>query len=158
VTLPERWFRDSPDSSALAQPLVLARVSVRPDELSERIAFYERVLGVACDSRTPIPGSPLELATVGNVLLLGSPNPPGEVARATAFTLLVASVDAHLGSLEGTGAEVTEPVATEPMGSRTRVRYPDGTLVEVIDRRPLPEEQAGRTAPAGPGAPAAPGQ
>jgi predicted enzyme related to lactoylglutathione lyase len=147
VALPEGWSRDEPDSSGLARPVVLARVSVRPEDLDDRVAFYESVLGVACDSRTPVPGTPLVLATVGNVLLIASPHPPGDAARATAFTLLVASVGDHLDSLAGTGAEVTEPMVTEPMGSRARVRYADGTLVEVIDRRPLPGER-----PAGPGA------
>jgi hypothetical protein len=62
------------------------------------------------------------------------------VARATAFTLLVASVADYLAGLEGTGATATEPISTSPAGSRSRVRFPDGTLAEVIDDRPLPEE------------------
>jgi predicted enzyme related to lactoylglutathione lyase len=140
MALPERWFRARPDSSSLAAPRLLARLNVHPDELDERIAFYERALGVACDSRTPIAEAGLELATVGNLLLIGNPNPPGEVARATAYTLLVASVADYLAGLEGTGAEATEPISTSPSGSRSRVRFPDGTLAEVIDDRPLPGE------------------
>jgi hypothetical protein len=140
MALPDRWFRARPDSSSLAAPRLLARLTVHPDQLDERIALYERALGVACDSRTPIPEAGLELATVGNVLLIGNPDPPGEVARATAFTLLVASVADYLDGLDGTGAEATEPISTSPAGSRSRVRFPDGTLAEVIDNRPLPEE------------------
>jgi catechol 2,3-dioxygenase-like lactoylglutathione lyase family enzyme len=140
VPLPDGWFRAQPDSSSLPSPRLLARRFVHPDDLDDQIAFYERVLGARCDSRTPIPEAGLELATVGNMLLIGNPKPPGEVARATAFTLLVASVVDYVAGLEGTATEVTEPISTEPPGSRTRVRYPDGTLVEVIDNRPLPEE------------------
>jgi catechol 2,3-dioxygenase-like lactoylglutathione lyase family enzyme len=140
VPLPDGWFRERPDSSTLPAPRLLARRFVRPDDLDDQIAFYERALGVRCDSRTPIPEAGLELATVGNLLLIGNPNPPGDIARATAFTLLVASVADHVAGLEGTGTELTEPISTEPSGSRTRVRYPDGVLVEVIDRRPLPDE------------------
>jgi predicted enzyme related to lactoylglutathione lyase len=140
VPLPDGWFRAQPDSSTLAAPRLLARIAVHPDELDERIAFYEQALGVRCDSRTPIPEAGLELATVGNLLLIGNPRPPGEVARATAFTLLVASVADYVASLEGTGTEVTEPVSTAPSGSRSRVRFPDGTLAEIIDARPLPDE------------------
>lgn len=142
VPLPDRWFRDQPDSSSLAAPRLLARHFVHPDDLDDRIAHYERVLGVACDSRTPIPEAGIELATVGNLLLIGNPNTPGDVARATAFTLLVASVADFVEGLGGTGAELTEPVSTAPSGSRTRVRFPDGTLAEIIDNRPLPEELA----------------
>jgi hypothetical protein len=138
--MPDGWFRSSPDSSSLAAPRLLARVSVHPDELDERIVFYERALGVACDTRTPLPEAGLVLARVGNLLLIGSPRPPGEAAARTAYTLVVASVSAYLDGLDGTGVEVTEPVVTEPLGSRTRVRFPDGTLVEVIDDRPLPDE------------------
>lgn len=140
MALPDRWFRAQPDSSSLATPRLLARLNVHPDVLDERIAFYERALGVACDSRTPIPEAGLELATVGNLLLIGNPNPPSEVAQATAFTLLVASVSDYLADLESTGAEATEPISTSPAGHRSRVRLPDGTLAEIIDNRPLPEE------------------
>jgi hypothetical protein len=62
------------------------------------------------------------------------------VARATAFTLLVASVVDYVAGLEGRDTELTEPISTEPSGNRTRVRFPDGTLVEVVDSRPLPDE------------------
>jgi hypothetical protein len=96
---------------------------------------------VACDARMPMPDAGLELATVGNVLLIGNPAPPGEAARATAFTLLVASVPDHVAALERAGAVVTEPVAAGPAGRRARVRLADGTLVELIDHRPLPEER-----------------
>ena len=72
--------------------------------------------------------------------MIGNPNPPGKVARTTAVTLLVASAVDYVAGLEGTQTELTEPISTEPSGSRTRVRYPDSTLVEVIDSRPLPDE------------------
>jgi hypothetical protein len=140
VPLPDRWFRAQPDSSSLPAPRLLARHFVHPNDLDDQIAFYERALGVPCDSRTPIPEAGLELATVGNLLLIGNPNQPGEVARATAYTLLVTSVADYVAGLDGTGTEVSEPISTAPSGSRTRVRYPDGTLVEVIDNRPLPDE------------------
>jgi hypothetical protein len=140
MALPDRWFRAQPDPSSLAAPRLLARLNVDPDELDERSTFYERALGVACDSRMPIPEAGLELATVGNLLLIGNPNPPGEVPRATAFTLLVASVADYLGGLQGTGAAAIEPISTSSAGNCSRVRFPDGTLAEVIDNRPLPEE------------------
>jgi predicted enzyme related to lactoylglutathione lyase len=148
VSLPERWFRREPDSSGLVAPRLLARVALHPDELDQRIAFYEGVLGVPCDARMPLPEAGLELATVGNLLLIGNPNPVGETARATAYTLLVASVPDYLTGLQGSGTDVTEPVTTSVAGRRARVRFPDGTLVEVIDHRPRPEEL-------GPGAPTA---
>jgi hypothetical protein len=140
MSLPDGWFRERPDSSTLPAPRLLARRFVHPDDLDDEIAFYSRALGARCDSRTPIPEAGLELATVGNLLLIGNPKPPGEVAGATAFTLLVASVVDYVAGLEGTDTELTEPISTEPSGSRTRVRYPDGTLAEVIDSRPLPDE------------------
>ena len=141
MPVPERWFRSEPDSSSQAAPRLLARVTVHPDELDDAIALYESVLGAACDARMPMPDAGLELAIVGNVLLIGNPGTPGEAARATAFTLLVASVPDHVAALERAGAAITEPVATGPAGRRARVRLPDATLVEVIDHRPLPEER-----------------
>jgi hypothetical protein len=46
----------------------------------------------------------------------------------------------QVAALERAGAVVTEPVAASPAGRRARVRLVDGTVVEVIDHRPLPEE------------------
>lgn len=141
MPVPARWFRSEPDSSSQPAPRLLARVTVHPDELDDAIALYESVLGVACDARMPMPDAGLELAIVGNVLLIGNPGTPGEAARATAFTLLVASVPDHVAALERAAAVVTEPAATGPAGRRARVRLADGTLVELIDHRPLPEER-----------------
>ena len=140
MLLPDGRFRQRPDSSTLPAPRLLARRFVRPDDLDDQIASHERAPGARCDSRTGIPDTGLELAAVANLLLIGSPSPPSEVARTTAFTLLVASVVDYVAGLEAAGTELTEPISTEPSGSRTRVRYPDGTLVEVIDSRPLPDE------------------
>ena len=140
MSLPEGWFRAEPDSSTIQAPRLLARHFVHPDDLDRQIAFYERAFGVRCDARTPIPEARLELATVGNLLLIGNPRQAGETALATAYTLLVASVAEYVVHLDGTGTELTEPVSTGRTGSRARVRYPDGTLVELLDYRPLPEE------------------
>jgi hypothetical protein len=112
------------DSSMLAALRLLARRVVHPDDLDDQIAFYERALGARCDSRTGIPDARLELVTVANLLLIGNPPPPDKVARTTAFTLLVASAVDYVAGLEGTQTELTEPISTEPSGSRTRVRYP----------------------------------
>jgi hypothetical protein len=138
------------DSSSLAAPRLLARLNVDPDELDDRIAFCQRALGVAWDSRMPIPEAGLELATVGNLLLIGNPNPPGEVPRATAFTLLVASVADYLGGLEGTGAAAMEPISTSPAGNRSRVRSPTERWrrSSTTDRSPRrPDRTSGRGRP-----------
>ena len=116
-------------------------MTVHPDDLDDRIALYESVLGVSCDARMPMPEAGLELATVGNVLLIGNPGTPGEAARTTAFTLLVASVPDHVAALERAGAVVPEPVATTPAGPAGAGAAARRHAVELIDHRPLPEER-----------------
>ncbi len=138
----DRWFRTRPDSSSLDRPRLLARLLIELADLDDRIAFYERLLGVPADLRMPIPDfGGLELAAVGNLLLIASERPFTPVQRRTAYSLIVPSLAGQLGLLERTGTEVLEPVEAIKPGSRARVRYPDGSLAELVEHRPQPGER-----------------
>ncbi|MGI5338487.1 VOC family protein [Streptomyces sp. CA-181903] len=138
----DRWFRTRPDSSSLDRPRLLARLLIDLADLDDRIAFYERLLGVPADLRMPIPDfGGLELAAVGNLLLIASERPFTPVQRRTAYSLIVPSLTGQLRLLERTGTEVLEPVEAIKPGSRARVRYPDGSLAELVEHRPQPGER-----------------
>ncbi|MGX4734372.1 VOC family protein [Kitasatospora griseola] len=140
---PERWFRARPDSSALPRPRLLARSLIDVRDLDDHLAFYERLLGVPADLRMPIPDfGGLELAAVGNLLLIASERPFTAVQRQTAYSLIVPSLDRQLALLDGTGTTVLEPPEPILPGARARVRYPDGTVAELVEHRPWKGEEA----------------
>ncbi|WP_252396571.1 VOC family protein [Streptantibioticus parmotrematis] len=141
AVLPERWFRTLPDSSGLERSRVLARSLIPLAELDRHIAFHEDLLGVPASLRMPIPDfGGLELAAVGDLLLIASERPFTPVQRRTAYSLIVPSLTDELTRLEDTGTTVLEPVESILPGARARVRYPDGTLAELVEHRPQPGE------------------
>ncbi|WP_157815384.1 VOC family protein [Kitasatospora sp. CB02891] len=140
---PERWFRTRPDSSALPRPRLLARSLIDVRDLDDHLAFYERLLGVPADLRMPIPDfGGLELAAVGNLLLIASERPFTAVQRQTAYSLIVPSLDRQLALLDGTGTTLLEPPEPILPGARARVRYPDGMVAELVEHRPWKGEEA----------------
>jgi hypothetical protein len=149
MTPPERWFRTRPDSSVLPRPRLLARSLLDVRHLDERIAYYERLLGTAADLRMPIPDfGGLELAAVGDLLLIAGERPFTPMQRRTAFSLVVPSLAGQLARLAPAGVTVLEPSETILPGARARIRYPDGAIAELVEHRPLPGELAAEPRPA----------
>lgn len=137
-----RWFRLIPDSSALPRPRLLARSLIDLADLDERIDFYQRLLGVPADLRMPIPDfGGLELAAVGGLLIIASERPFTPIQRRTAYSLIVPSLRDELERLAPLGGSVLEPPENILPGSRARVRYPDGSVAELVEHRPRPGER-----------------
>lgn len=143
ATLSQRWFRTCPDSSVLPRPRLLARSLIHVSELDDSIGFYERLLGTPADLRMPIPDfGGLELAAVGNLLLIASERPFTPIQRRTSFSLVVPSLTDELAKLDRAGGDVLEPAEDIVPGSRARVSYPDGAVAELVEHRPRPGERA----------------
>jgi hypothetical protein len=137
----DRWFRTRPDSLDLDRPRLLARQLIDLADLDDRIDHYQRLLGIAADLRMPIPDfGGLELAAVGNVLLIASERPFTAMQRRTAYSLIVPSLEGQLRRLERLGGTVLEPPETIVPGARARVRYADGVIAELVEHRPRPGE------------------
>lgn len=110
AALPDRWFRTMPDSALLAGPRLLARSLIDVAVLDDRIRSYERLTATPADLRMPIPDfGGLELAAVGNMLLIASARPFTAIQRQTAYSVIVPSLDGALGRLNQVGATVLEP-------------------------------------------------
>lgn len=145
---PERWFRTCPDSSVLTRPRLLARSLIDVADLDEQIHYYERLLGTPADLRMPIPDfGGLELAAVGNLLLIASARSFTPIQRRTSYSLIVPSLRAQLALLSDTGTSVLEPTEAILPGARARVRYPGGTLAELVEHRPWQGERPCTAAP-----------
>ncbi|MFF2774202.1 VOC family protein [Streptomyces sp. NPDC058052] len=142
AALPDRWFRTTPDSAVLPRPRLLARSLVDVTVLDDRIRAYERLTGTPADLRMPIPDfGGLELAAVGNMLLIASARPFTPIQRRTAYSVIVPSLDGALRRLDQVGGTVLEPPETILPGSRARVRFPDGAIAELVEHRPNPGER-----------------
>jgi len=137
---PVELWRLRADSSDRAQPLVMVRVLIAPEQLEPTIALYERVLGTPCDLRFAYPEMDLYLASVGNVLLIAGPEEALAPFAQTAMTLLVASLDAEIARFEELGIELLEPPKEVPTGRNLLARHPDGSIVEYVEHRPQPGE------------------
>jgi len=142
-----RWFRKTPDSSTLDRPRLLARSLLPLPQLDDQIAYYEALLGVSADLRMPIPDfGGLELAAVGNVLLIASERAFTPIQRRTSYSLIVPELQHQLKRLTALDVAIVEPEERIMPGSRARVRYPDGSLAELVEHRPRPGETAVRPA------------
>jgi catechol 2,3-dioxygenase-like lactoylglutathione lyase family enzyme len=138
-----RWFRAVPDSSVLPRPRLLARTLIDVADLDGHIDFYQRLLGAPADLRMPIPDfGGLELAAVGGLLIIASERPFTSVQRRTAYSLIVPSLREELDRLGALGGAVLEPPETIVPGARARVRYPDGSVAELVEHRPRPGERS----------------
>ncbi|MEV0682020.1 VOC family protein [Actinosynnema sp. NPDC050436] len=134
------WRRD-PDSSDRTEPRVYIRAFTPPGTLEQTVGFYERLLGVEADLRTPYPEKGLSLATVGAFLIIEGEEEVTGPFRATHGTLLVDDVTGYLHRLEAGGAVITDPPVDVPTGVGFTARHPDGTVVEYVHHRPQPHER-----------------
>jgi hypothetical protein len=137
---PVELWRLRTDSSDRIRPLVMVRVLLAPDALERAVSLYEQLLGEPCDLRFAYPEVNLYLAAVGNILLIAGPDEALEPFRATAMTLLVASLDHEVSLFEARGIELVEPPKPVPTGRNLLARHPDGALVEYVEHRPQPGE------------------
>lgn len=142
AALPDRWFRATPDSALLPRPRLLARSLIDVADLDDHIRAYERLTGTPADLRMPIPDfGGLELAAIGNMLLIASARPFTPIQRRTAYSVIVPSLDGALRKLDQAGGSVLEPAESILPGSRARVRFPDGAIAELVEHRPNPGER-----------------
>lgn len=93
----------------------------------------------AAASQEPAPrlrfshASGLELAIVGDVLLLAGPDAVLAGFRSTQVTSVVEDLAAALDHARGLGAEVLRGPATQETGTNATVRLPFGAVVEYVE-------------------------
>ena len=100
------------------------------NNLNPSIEFYEELLGTAAAMRFEIPQIGLELAQVGDILLIAGSDEALKPFRSTQATMLVDSLDEFKTYLEEKGAEIIRGPNTVP----TRQEH-DGKASGWIDNR-----------------------
>lgn len=110
---------------------VLTRIYV--NDMERPLAFYEELFGITCERRFKFIEVGLELAQVGDVLLLAGSDESLQPFRDTKMTLLVDSLDDFLVHLMKSGCEMVSEPRNVPTGRNMTVRHPDGTVVEYVE-------------------------
>ncbi|MBP2642519.1 MAG: hypothetical protein H6Q67_406 [Firmicutes bacterium] len=107
-------------------------IRIYVSDLDQTLAFYEKLVGVKCNLRFTYSGVGLELACVGQFLLLCGTEEALQPFRETQATLVVDSVDEFKNFLEVSGAKVIREPKSVPTGRNMTVKHPDGSIVEYV--------------------------
>lgn len=110
---------------------ILSRLYV--NDLNQALEFYEELLGTPVTRRLELPQIGLELAQVGDILLVAGSDEALRTFRSTQATFLVDSLDEFKAYLEEKGAELIRGPNKVPTGRNMTVRHPDGSVIEYVE-------------------------
>jgi len=110
---------------------ILSRLYI--NDLNSVLDFYEELLGTPAAMRFEIPQIGLELAQIGDILLIAGSDEALKPFRSTQATFLVDSLDGFKVYLEKKGAESIRGPNKVPTGRNMTVRHPDGSVIEYVE-------------------------
>ncbi|HIH75673.1 MAG TPA: VOC family protein [Methanosarcina sp.] len=102
-------------------------------DLNSALEFYKELLGEPATMHFEMPQIGLELAQVGNVLLIAGSEETLKPFRRTQATFLVDSLDEFRAYLEEKGAEILRGPARVPTGRNMTVKHADGSVIEYVE-------------------------
>lgn len=103
------------------------------NDLNSALEFYEELLGTPASMRFEIPQIGMELAQIGDILLIAGSDEALKPFRSTQATFLVDFLDEFEAYLEQKGAEILRGPARVPTGRNMTVRHPDGSVIEYVE-------------------------
>lgn len=101
--------------------------------LDQSLPFYEELLQTRSKNRFRYPEMHLELAQVGNFLLIAGSDEALAPFRDTIATILVDSLSEFKAYLEVHGSKILRGPRQVPTGINMTVRHPDGTVIEYVE-------------------------
>jgi len=127
----------NPISSNIPDHIMILRTLTRicVNDLENTLRFYERLTGKTAALRFAMPAAGLELAQVGDVLIIAGKDDALRPVRATNATFLVDSVEEYLQFLIANGGTILRSPQKVPTGINMTVRHPDGLIVEYVEHR-----------------------
>ena len=105
------------------------------NDIDKAIKFYEKVLNEKCSSRFKYSEANLELARIGNILIISGSNEALKPFKNTQATFLVDSIIDYKDFLLNDGAEVIVDIKDVPTGMNMTVKHLDGTIVEYVEHK-----------------------
>lgn len=103
------------------------------NDLNSALDFYEELLGTPVAMRFEIPQIGLELAQIGDILLIAGSDGALKPFRNTQATMLVDSLDEFRTYLKEKGAEIIRGPTEVPTGRNMTVRHSDGSVIEYVE-------------------------
>ncbi len=112
---------------------ILSRFYVH--DINQAVGFYEELLNEECSLRLNYTEMNLQLAQVGNILILSGSDEALSPFIDTKATFLVDSVIEYKEFLLKNGATIIRDIREVPTGSNMTVKHLDGTIVEYVEHR-----------------------
>ncbi|WP_145945767.1 VOC family protein [Paenibacillus sp. Y412MC10] len=109
---------------------VYTRVYVNDMETS--LIFYENLLSEVSTFRFKYEAAGLELASVGDILILAGSNQALEPFRKTKATFKVDSIHKFYDLLKSSGCKIIRDLTRVPTGTNFTVQHPDGEIFEYV--------------------------
>lgn len=101
--------------------------------MDEAVEFYQKLLDDKCSLRFKYPQVDLELAQVGNVLLICGSDEALQPFRDTKATFSVDSIIEYKNFLLNNGATIIRDIRQVPTGLNMTIKHKDGTIVEYVE-------------------------
>ena len=102
--------------------------------------FYEQLTQARLDMDMDIPEAGVHVVAVGPFLILELNAAQHGLAAQTTVTVLNADLDEAVARQVTAGAEIVQERWTAPVGAGTRLRHPDGLIVEYLEHRPTDDD------------------
>jgi hypothetical protein len=99
------------------------------------VGFYEKILGEKCSKRFQYAQVNLELAQLGNILIIAGSDDSLRPFVNTKATFLVDSILEFKNFLLNNGADVISDIKEVPTGYNMTVKHFDGTIAEYVEHK-----------------------
>lgn len=116
---------------------ILTRLYV--NDINPAIEFYKKLLNQDCNLRFKYTEMNLELAQIGNILILGGTDEALKPFKDTKVTFLVDSVKEFREFLLKNNAVIIRDLKEVPTGMNITVKHLDGTIVEYVEHKKINE-------------------
>lgn len=103
------------------------------NELEKALSYYEELLQTKAGTKFYYAEKKLDIAVVGQILLISGTDEALEVVRNIALSFLVDDIHAYKTWLLDNGAVVRQDITKVPTGYNMIVQQPDGTVIEYIE-------------------------
>jgi hypothetical protein len=110
---------------------ILTRIYV--NDIDAAIGFYGKLTNEKCDSRFEYKQAELEIARIGNLLIIAGADNALAPFRNTTATILVDSIVEYRDFLIGNGATIVRDIQQVPTGFNLTVKHSDGVIVEYVE-------------------------
>jgi predicted enzyme related to lactoylglutathione lyase len=112
---------------------ILTRLYV--NDINTAIEFYKKLLNKDCDLKFKYTEMNLELAQIGNILILSGTDEALIPFKDTKATFLVDSVIEFREFLLKNGAVIVRDLKEVPTGMNFTVKHLDGTIIEYVEHK-----------------------